>query len=559
MADRQGLAGGRRSEVQAAWLSRVDRGSVRGFRGLAARREVCLVLVGLAAFLAPAVHAYFSSVPDPKVQDEFSYLLAADTFARGRLTNPTHPHWRHFENLQVFHRPTYMSKYPPGQGLALAAGRVLFGAPIHGVWLSSAAAAVAVCWMLQVWVGASWALVGAVVMILSLGVSDYWCQGYCGGMVAVMGSALVLGGVRRVVLRPGVTASTLMGLGVVTLVSTRPFEGLAVTIPAMALLLFWSMRRRSPSRAKAILPGVLVLLAGMAAMGVYNRAVTGNLLLMPYSLYDSQYDNVPAFNFQPLRAPITLELPRMREYQVNCEKLIYEKSKDPLLQGYFITRQLSIVLGMCINPVLWVGLLMSPLVIRGKVWLVWAASIVGLTILAQAISVWHLPHYVAPVVPVFYLFCVEGLRALRTLKGRGPRSMRLSARLILAVFLFSWAYREINELVTMNATARAVNFPITRRRLIDSLARVPGRHLVFITYAPECSVYEEWVYNSAEIDEQAVVLAHDLGPDRNRELIAYYGDRHVWSVYVENGKVPRPIPVDCRRYGVPASRRTTGS
>ena len=188
MAETQGLTGGRRSEGLAAWLSWVDRGSVRGFRRLAARRELCLILVGLAAFLAPAIHAYFSSVPEPKVQDEFSYLLAADTFARGRLTNPTHPHWRHFENLQVFHRPTYMSKYPPGQGLALAAGRVLFGAPIHGVWLSSAAAVVAVCWMLQVWSGPSWALVGAVVMILSLGVNDYWCQGYCGGMVAVMGS-----------------------------------------------------------------------------------------------------------------------------------------------------------------------------------------------------------------------------------------------------------------------------------------------------------------------------------------------------------------------------------
>jgi len=546
MADTQGLSGWLRSEGLAAWLSWVDRGSVRGFRRLAARRELCLILVGLAAFLAPAIHAYFSSVPEPKVQDEFSYLLAADTFARGRLTNSTHPHWRHFENLQVFHRPTYMSKYPPGQGLALAVGRVLFGAPIHGVWLSSAAAVVAVCWMLQVWSGASWALVGAVVMILSLGVNDYWCQGYCGGMVAVMGSALVIGGVRRVVLRPGVTASTLMGLGVVALANTRPFEGLAVTIPAIALLLIWSIRGRSPSRVKAILPGALVLLAGMACMGVYNRAVTGNSLLTPYSLYDSQYDNVPAFIFQPLRAPITPELPRVREYQLDCATMIYDKSRDLVLQGYFITRQLSIVLGMCITPVLWVGLLMSPLVIRGKVWLVWAASIVGLTISAQAISVWHLPHYVAPVVPVLYLFCVEGLRALRTLRGRGPRSMRLSARLVLAVFLFSWAYREFNDLVTMNATARAVNFPMTRRRLIDYLARVPGRHLVFISYAPEYSVYEEWVYNSAEIDEQAVVLAHDLGPDRNRELIAYYGDRHVWSVHVENGKVPMPIPVDCR-------------
>ena len=546
MAGLQDEVQGRRRERLAAWLSRMNRGSVRSFRRLAARRELCLILVGLAAFLAPAVHAYFSSVPEPRVQDEFSYLLAADTFARGRLTNPTHAHWRHFENLQVFHRPTYMSKYPPGQGLALAAGRVLFGAPIHGVWLSSAAAVVAVCWMLQAWSGTSWALVGAVVMTLSLGISDYWSQGYCGGMVAVMGGALVIGGVRRVVLRPGVAASTVTGLGMVVLANTRPFEGLPVTIPAMALLLLSSGRGRNASRVKAILPCGLVLLAGIAWMGLYNRTVTGHFLLMPYALYDSQYDNVPAFNFLPLRVPITPPLPRMREYQANCQAMIYEKSRNLLLQGYFITRQLSIVLGMCINPVLSVGMLMSPLVIKGKLWLVWAASIVGLTFSAQLVSVWHLPHYVAPVVPVLYLFCIEGLKALRTLKGPGPQSMRLPARLVLGVFLLSWSYRELNDLVTTNATSRVLNFPTARRRLIDSLERIPGRHLVFISYAPEYSIYEEWVYNSAEIDEQAVVLAHDLGPDRNRELIAYYGDRYNWSVHVENGKEPIPVPLDCR-------------
>jgi hypothetical protein len=76
---------------------------------------IVLAALGLRVALLPLL-----PIPNPYVPDEFSHLLIAQTLLLGRLANPPHPMWIHFETIHEFFRPTYSSMYMPGQGIVLA-------------------------------------------------------------------------------------------------------------------------------------------------------------------------------------------------------------------------------------------------------------------------------------------------------------------------------------------------------------------------------------------------------------------------------------------------------
>jgi hypothetical protein len=69
---------------------------------------------------------------------------------------------------------------------------------------------------------------------------------------------------------------------------------------------------------------------------------------------------------------------------------------------------------------------------------------------------------------------------------------------------------------------------LDRARVLESLERTGGRHLVIVHYEPNHYLHCEWVQNDADIDNADVVWARDMGEAGNRELVDYFRDRQVW-------------------------------
>jgi len=279
---------------------------------------IALLSLGVRAALLPLL-----PIPKPHFQDEFSYLLAADTFASGRLTNAPHPMWVHFESEHILQQPTYMSMYPPAQALVLAAGQKLTGHPWFGVWVSVGVMCAAITWMLQGWMPAFCALFGGVLVVLGQGIIGYWMNSYWGGAVAATGGALALGAFPRLKRHQRVRDALLLAIGVALLANSRPYEGLVFCIPIAIALIAWLVGSRSAPRGrgllKIVLPISLIFLMTAAGMGYYFWRVTGSAFEMPYEVCRRTYAVAPVFIWQHLRPEPAYHSAHLREFYAGWE------------------------------------------------------------------------------------------------------------------------------------------------------------------------------------------------------------------------------------------------
>lgn len=490
------------------------------------RRRMAPVLCGLVAFLGSAAHSLFVSFPVPEIHDEFSYLLAGETFARGRLTNPSPPFPDFFETFHVLVQPTYASKYPPGQGLLLALGQWVGGHPIVGVWLGTALACAAICWMLQGWMPGRWALLGGLLAAVVLGFSSAWSQSYWGGSLAAAGGALLFGAVRRIGRGGGPALGVTVALGLAILAVTRPFEGLLYSLPLGLLMGAWLVKLMAGPDPRSVFTSGLVTLAVLvpfaAALAHYNASVTGDFARMPYVEYEQQYGAAPVFLWAEAGEVPDYSSDVFRRFQVEWALPEYELKRT--LKGYLRYKPLETFWGLL--QILPLALLLPILAVGirgGGGWDKTAVVCLGLLVLSLMGTTFPGSRKLAPAAGPAILLAIQGLRRLRIWKPEGRPVGRSLARLsVLAVVISA----VISFFVP--GTDRPSEMARERADMLARLESTQETHLVFVRYSPSHNPHREWVYNGADLESARVVWARFRTEPENRRLMAHFQGRRVW-------------------------------
>jgi hypothetical protein len=459
--------------------------------------------------------------PVPSVYDEFSYLLMADTFALGRLTNPSPPHWQHFETLFVQLIPTYQSAYPPGQGILLAAGKVLFGHPWWGVLASMGLLTAALCWMAQAWLPPAWALLAALLGVFQFSITSYWMNSYWGGAPAAIGGAILLGSWPRLARKPSRAVAAGLGVALLLLANSRPWEGLLLAIAVLPMLAYDLRAAPLANWWRILWPAGLVLFCGAMWMAWYFWRVTGSPFRMPYQVAFEQYAAGGIFFWQAPRQ-IAYRHAELEQFYKGMAAYGQAQYAGPLGFLRISWEKVYVIAQFYIGPLVFAVLAALPLLIRNRrtARLLICLGAVGLGNLA---TTFLQIHYAAPLAGVFVVLSCSSLRAFWLMQRRGwSIGLYLAPALcILAVasFVASLPY--------------AVRQPESslRLRIGNELNSSSDKHLVFVRYgANHIAVADEWIYNDADLAASKVIWARDMGSEENRHLLEDYPGRRVWLI-----------------------------
>jgi len=428
---------------------------------------------------------------------------------------------------------------------------VLLGHPWYGLLAMSALMCASICWMLQAWLPASWALLGGMFAVVHLGLFSYWINTYhAAGSIGAFGGALILGALPRFIKTPRLAYSLPIGAGIAILGITRPYECVLLCIPATLALVRWLKvgKNRPPAQRLYRLAAtpILMVVATAAWLGYYDYRAFGSPLTLPYTVNRATYAMAPYYVWQKPRPEPHYRYQAMRNFYYYELTGLDPFHTLPGAIGKTLKKILSAVLffgGIAFLPLLF----MLPRVL-GDRRIRFLVICVLVLMAGMVIEIFLLPHYLAPFTAALYAVGLQALRHMRAWKpGKQPVG-RMLARLTIVVCvvmagfrLFAWPL----HIPIPEWPASGWNFSWygpdhfgTERQLVESrLEKLPGNQLALVRYNPWHNPINEWVYNRADIDASKVVWAREMDEKDNKELIHYYPDRKVWLVEPDSPSV----------------------
>jgi hypothetical protein len=540
----------------AGWFARVE----RLFGRLAQRKGLSVFVVGLSVLALRLALLPLYPIPIPFVTDDFSFMLAGDTFAQGRLTNPTPAMWKHFESIHITMQPTYMSMYFPGQGLILAAGKILLGNPWYGILIVSALMCAALCWMLQAWLPPEWALLGGLVAVLRLGVFSCWTNTYhAAGSLAALGGALVLGALPRLTKTGRMRYGMLLALGAAILALTRAYEGLLLCLPAAVELGHWLLEGKNRPQPAVLMRraalSLVILIAAGSWLALYDNRAFGRATTLPYTVDRNTYAITPYFIWQHQRPVPAYRHVVMRQFYTDTEYAFFKKLHS---WAGFIPQTL---IKIQFSAQFYIGFVFLPvLIMLRRAFLDKRVRFLTITIVTMVagllIEIYLLPHYVAPFTAAFYAIGLQAMRHLRVWKPEGKPAGLALTRMMVAVCVIMAGVRVFARPLRIAPPELPVNnwnctwygpdhYGVERAQIQSELEKIPGGQLAIVRYGAGHSTLNEWVYNAPDIDGSKVVWAREMNSKDNMELIHYYAGRKVWLVE------PDAIPARISPYPMP--------
>jgi hypothetical protein len=496
--------------------------------------------IALGIFVASIIYLYAVAAMQqrdfiPRFHDEFMHLMQTRMLASGRLWMPPHELADFFDTFHILTHPVYASIYFPGAAL-MNVPAMWLNLPPWVMPLLVAGLSAALLYRVVTELVDGVAAIIAVMLLLSLQMFRFLSIMVMSHAVIVMlGLAVVwayLNWRRTRELKWAAVLGALCGWAAIT----RPFDAIAYTLP-IAIAVLFNLRALPNMRRRAVTVAVICAAAApfLALQLIENVGVTGRLFQTPYQLYAEQdspqlqvgYANGAAA--PPPRA-IRSKLPQKREFYENFLTPGLERHRVDNVFATMLTRRLPMVVIVTLFTGLLLIVLPSFVLARaaGRSAVMW--TMLPIYLLLYTTFPFLLKHYAIVAAPAMCLMVVLGVRAI--IEGIPTRAQR-GAEVFFALFLAGIALPPLKpEAPDDGYPMPSVTFAA---KLMPRLVKPPA--IVLFHYESPGNFHDEPVYNidAAWPDDAPIIRAHDLGPERNRQLFAYYAQRQPQrTVYLFN-------------------------